>query len=98
MMISQDGMLPTEGMRTEQKRREYWVIAAIVIANITALAWSFWPVQKDEYAACLERAADKARGNATIFNQLTYANCYKLSPAYLEQKTKELDAEIFLGK
>lgn len=98
MMIPSDGMTPTESMHKEQRRREYWVLAVVVIANLAVFAWSFWPAPQNEYEACLERVADKARGNATIFNRLASANCYKLSPAYLEQKTRELDAEIFLEK
>lgn len=95
MHIPPDGMQPTDAILDSNRRTQTIVLGVVVILNVVVLTWTFWPAQKDEYEICMERMADKARGNATIFSRLASSNCYKLSPAYIEQKTKELDAEIF---
>ena len=77
------------------KRQTNIFLAVVVAANLAVLTWTFWPTSLDSYEGCMERAAEKAKGNATIFNRLAQSNCYKLSPAHLEQETKKLDAEIF---
>jgi hypothetical protein len=88
----------TESHARSIRRQSNIFFGIVVVANIAVLTWTFWPAQNDEYGVCMERMADKAHGNATIFNRLASSNCYKLSPAYIEQKTKEFDAEIIQDK
>lgn len=46
-------------------------------------------LSKDKYISCVQRAAQMAQGNATIFNRLIYVECKPIQEAY-----REIDAEI----
>lgn len=91
MHIHTDGMQPTEAMKAETKRHQAIFLGAVVVLNVAALTWTFWPSSPGTYEDCMVRMAEKAEGNATIFNRLAFSNCYKLSPAYIEQKDKRAD-------
>ena len=91
MHIPPDGMQPTEAMRVSQRRQQAIFLSVVVILNVIVLTWTFWPSKPTSYEECLMQMADKAKGNATIFNRLTTANCYRLSPAYIEQNKNSAD-------
>lgn len=81
MNLGPDGMAPTEAMKTRQRKTKYWIMAVVVVANITVLTWTFWPHGKESYEDCQVRVAEKAKGNATIFLHLKSSVCQPLKPS-----------------
>lgn len=67
-----------------KESRIKWLLGGSCSTVLLTVAFILWP--SDNFGKCMVRMAEKAQGNATIFNQLVRSNCYMMSPAYLDGK------------
>lgn len=72
------------------RRHSNIFLAVVIVLNVGVLTWTFWPTKPATYEDCLVQMAEKAKGNATIYNSLAHANCRRMSPAYIEDQAKKL--------
>lgn len=79
-----------EGWSAKSEALSEFVVKAffcgLALAVAIAMAVIFWPEQS--YGDCVVQMAEKAQGNATIFQALHRAKCYPKSPAGVEDQLR----------
>lgn len=75
--------------RAQMKRQSNIFLAVVIVLNVGVLTWTFWPTKPATYEDCLVQMAEKAKGNATIYNSLARANCHRMSPANSDRQAEK---------